>query len=793
MGHRPHDEQGADDGRGPTAGDGLRRDFPPAGSAEPYAGFQGAVGTTIAESEAWWPPRPTPPAGAPNVLTILLDDVGFSDLGCFGGEIETPNIDRLAAEGLRLANFHVTPMCSPSRASLLTGLQAHAAGVASVCHADPGFPGYGMELADDAATLPELLGDVGYHTLMVGKWHLAKDSDLSDAGPRHSWPLARGFDRFYGILDGFTNFHQPHRLVEDNHTVEVDRYPDDYYLTDDLTDRAIAMLRSAKTSAPTTPVYLYLAHAAGHAPLHAKAATIEKYLDVYRVGWDEIRARRHRRVQELGVAPEGVALPPRNAEPGYEAPAWEELPPERRELYARYMAVYAAMIEHVDESLGRLRTALEELGEWDDTLLLFTSDNGASREGETSGTTSYFTHLGGDVDIDRDLARLELIGGPQVMAHYPQGWAMACNTPFRLYKTTTHAGGRQVPMIVSWPRRITDPGAIRTQFGHLSDVLPTVLDVLDLAPPTERRGRRVKQPQGTSLLPIIDEPDAPVAHTEQLFELGGNRGYVREGWEIVSLHAPFTGFSDDEWELYDLDADPTETTDLATAHPGRVAELAAAWDEAAWAQQVYPLDEGSGVKYLQRPPRDEVFTRPVTIPAGTPTLERWRSLQLIQARSCRITVSLTFAAGDRGVLVSHGDQGGGYLLYVDDDLLHFVHNDGHGRVRTLVGGRLEPATREVVLDLHAPGGGVWTVTLEADGEEQARAEDFRLLFPMAPFQGIDVGLDRRSPVSWTLAQREGVFAYSGALHHVHYAPAAPAPDSPMELVETLRRIALTYD
>jgi arylsulfatase A-like enzyme len=770
----------------------VRTEFPPAGSAEPYAGFQGTVGRTIAESESWWPPRPEPREDAPDVITILCDDIGFSDLGCFGSEIATPNLDRLAAEGLRFANFHVTPMCSPSRATFLTGLQSHAAGVAHVCHADPGFPGYGMELAPDAVTLPELLREQGYHNLMVGKWHLAKDSDLSDAGPRHSWPLSRGYDRFYGILDGFTNFHQPHRLVEDNHTVEVDRYPDDYYLTDDLTDRAIAMIRSARAANPDQRFHLYLAHGAAHAPLHAKPDTIARYVEVYRVGWDEIRARRHLRAQELGVVPEGVALPPRNSEPGYEAPPWDELPVEHQELFARYMAVYAAMIEHVDESLGALRAALEQLGTWDDTLLVFTADNGASREGGTTGTTSYYTHLTAEPAIEKDLARIDLIGGPQVMAHYPQGWAMACNTPYRLYKTTTHAGGRQVPCIVSWPRRVADPGAIRFQYGHLSDMLPTVLDVLDLEPPTERNGQPVKQPQGISLLPVIDDPETPSAHTEQLFELAGNRGYYRDGWEIVSLHQPLAPFTDDEWELYDLRSDPTETVDLAAQHPEKVAELSAAWEQAAWDNQVFPLDEGSGLKYLIRPERNEVFQRPVTIPAGTPTLERWRSLQLVLLRTCTIRVSLEHRAGARGVLVSHGDQGGGYLLYVDDDELRFVHNDGHGTLQRLAG-PLAAGTREVVLALRAVGGGIWDVSLSADDETIAEGVSAKALFPMAPFQGIDVGIARRSPVDWQLWRQEGCFPYGGVLHEVRYEPGPPADDSPMNFTDMLRQIALTYD
>ncbi len=783
--------------------DQVRRDFPPAGTAEPYAGFQGTVGRTMARSTSWWPPRPTAPPDAPNVVVILCDDMGFSDPGCFGSEISTPNLDRLAAEGLRLANFHVTPMCSPSRATMLTGLTSQLAGVGHVCHSDPGFPGYAAELADDAATLPEVLRDRhGYSTLMAGKWHLAKDSDLADAGPRRSWPLQKGYDRFYGFLDGFTNLHQPHRLVRDNHTVEVDRYPDGYYATDDLTDQAIAMIRSACVADPSRPFHLYLAHGAGHAPLHAPAELVDRYASVYEVGWDEIRRRRHARAQELGVVPEGVALPPRNSEPGYEAPAWDELSDMEREVFARYMAAYAGMIESVDANLGRLRAALEELGQWDNTLLLFTSDNGASKEGGTSGTTSYYTHLGGDVGIERDHARLDLIGGPQCMPHYPQGWAMACNTPYRLYKTTTHAGGRQVPAVVSWPARIEDPGAIRRQYVHLSDVVPTVMDALGAAWPDHRDGLPLKQPEGASFLPVLLDADAPSGHTEQLFELAGNRAYYRDGWEIVSLHQPLRNLDEDPWELYDLDADPTETTDLADQHPERVAELAEAWEEAAWAAQVYPVDEGSGLKYLIRPEGTDRFAEPVTIPAGTPTLERWRSLQLVLLRSCRIIVSLEHTRRDRGTLVSHGDQGGGYAIYVggplapSDDHVVAVHNDGHGAVQVLDGGVLPHGAREVVLDLYAGGGGHWTPSLEVDGQVVAGGDDHRwvALFPMAPFEGITVGRDPRSPVSWRVHETEaGAFPYTGTLRHVAYVPGELAPDSPMHFIDQMREIALQYD
>src|SRR6478736_1617803 len=290
-----------------------------------YAGCGGRVGRTFAGSTGWWPSRPTPPRGAPNVVLMMCDDLGFADLGCYGSEIATPNLDALAAGGLRYTNFHSTPMCSPTRASLLTGVNHHLAGFGTVAHLDPGFPGYAMELPADTVTFPEILRDNGYATMMVGKWHLAKDSDCSAAGPQHSWPCQRGFDRFYGFLDAFTNLHQPHRLTQDNHQVETDRYPDDFYLTDELTSRAISMIRERKASNPAQPFFLYFAHGAVHAPLQAKRADIERYRGRYDAGWDELRRHRHARQLELGLLPAGTPLAPRNTEPNHDVKPWDEL------------------------------------------------------------------------------------------------------------------------------------------------------------------------------------------------------------------------------------------------------------------------------------------------------------------------------------------------------------------------------------------------------------------------------------------------------------------------------------
>jgi arylsulfatase len=632
---------------------------------------------------------------------------------------------------------------------------------------------------------------------MVGKWHLAKDSDISDAGPRHSWPCQRGFDRFYGFLDGFTNLHHPHRLVEDNHAVPVDRYPDGYYLTDDLTDRAISMVQAVKASDPTKPFFLYFAHGAVHAPLHAPAEAIERQKGRYRDGWDRLREERFRRQLTLGVVAEGTQLPPRNGEPDHDVPPWDDLSPAEHELFARHMEVYAAMVECVDTSFGRLRATLEELGEWDNTVVLFTSDNGASREGEATGTTAYYVHLTTHSDVDADHARLVDIGGPRTTPHYPRGWAMASNTPFRLYKINTHAGGHQVATIVRAPSSLEGgagaAGSVRHQYVHVTDVLPTVLELIGIEAPAERAGSALLPLAGCSFAATLTDAGAPSTHVEQHYEMQGHRGYYRDGWEVVTLHRPMTSFTADHWELYDLRADPTELADRSGEHPELVAELAAAWERAAWANQVFPLDEGTYIKHLVRPPGTERFARPVTLRPGTPTLERWRSQQLVAVRSFRVVVHTDHGADDAGVLVAHGDQGGGYALYVEDGSLRWVLNDGRGSTRVLDAGAMPEGPSTVVADVRAPGGGRWDVTVTIGDEERARGEAFALLFPMAPFEGIDVGVDRRSPVSWDLYERHGPFPYTGGLESVTYEPGDPAPDSPYVLIDTLREMGARFE
>jgi arylsulfatase A-like enzyme len=762
--------------------------------AKGYPGFGGRVGRTMAGSEPWWPPRREAPEGAPNIVVVLVDDLGYADLGCYGSEIATPNVDALAARGLQYTDFHSTPMCSPTRASFLTGLDPHAAGVGTVAHADPGFPGYAMELADDVVTLPETLRANGWATYMVGKWHLAKDSDQSDAGPRHSWPCQRGFDRFYGFLDGFTNLHQPHRLVEDNSPVEVDTYPDGYYLTDDLVDRALGMIKAGKASAPAQPFFLYVAHGAVHAPLHARADDIAAQKGRYDDGWDEVRERRFRRQLELGVLDEGTQLAPRNAEPDNDVQPWAGLPAREKELYARYMEVFAAMVGSVDRATGRLLDELATMGELDNTIVIVTSDNGASPEGEMVGTTGYMVHLTAGDDVDADHDRLDLIGGPQTSPHYPRGWAMAGNTPFRLYKINTHAGGHTVPFVISWPRGGIGGGDRRRQYAHVSDLAPTLLELVGVDPLHDRDGVAVKPMTGHSMVPTLRDADAPAQRTEAVYEMIGHRGFYRDGWEVVTLHRPWTAFDDAEWELYDLTTDRTELHDLAEAHPEKLAELTAAWEDAAWETQIYPLDEGTGIKYLLRPPRTERLREPLTVWPGTPTLERWRSAQLIWLRSFSFEAPVTVGADDLGTLVAHGDQSGGYALYVlEDRVPALAMNDGRGHMTVVRGPSLEPGDHVLGAIFDAFERNRWRLTLTVDGEPVGDQPEVAMIYGMSPFEGISIGRDPRSPVWWERHVDRGSFPWTGHQGPVTFTPGAAAPGMPDDVIGMLRTMGAKFE
>lgn len=765
--------------------------------ARGYEGFTGRVGRTASQSQRAWPAEHRAPEGSPNVILVLVDDMGYSDIGPFGSEIDTPNLNRLAADGVRLTNYHTTPVCSPARAAMLTGLNPHRAGYGSVANSDPGFPPLRLELDDDVLTLPEILRAHGYATFGIGKWHLTRDALMNDGADKSTWPLQRGFDRYYGTLEGLNSFFHPNRLIRDNSPVDVAELPDDYYLTDDLTEQAVAMLKSLRSNDSRKPFFLYFAHHAMHGPLAAKPTDIAKYRGRYAEGWDRIRASRLARQVAAGIFPAGTPLPDRDAAPGFEVPAWDELTPATQELYARYMEVYAAMVDSVDQSLGRLLDTVEALGERDNTIVVFTADNGGTMEGGPEGTRSYFSRFvhvpGVPQDWEADVARdPDLIGGPRAMVHYPRGWGMASNTPFRFYKGQTFAGGVRVPFIISWPKRMTAAGSrgLRPQYQYVTDVLPTILDLIGVQAPAKRQGEIAKSVDGFSFARILDDALAESTHREQYAEFGGNRGYYRDGWKVVTNHRPGTPFDDGEWQLYHVQDDPNEMHDIAADHPERLRELADAWERAAWENTVFPLAD-VGLSPVRRPAEREL-ERPVRLLPGTPKLERYRSSRLIDLRSFDVDIDLIWEPGDEGVLLAHGDQGGGYAVYIEEGHVHLAYNE-YGRLHDADGGPLRPGSTLIQLVARWQPSFRWSIDLLVDGRRVAGLEDVAMLIGMAPFSGIDIGVNRGGPVHWELYQRHRSFPYSGTLRSVTYVPGAKADYDPALIAEAERDVAMAFD
>jgi len=563
--------------------------------------FPGVIGRTQADSVPAWPVPPRAPEGAPNILMIVLDDTGFAQVGCFGGlggRIETPNIDRLAAGGLRYNNFHTTALCSPTRACLLTGRNHHSVGAAVVMEFPNGYPGYNGHIPKEAAMLPAVLVEGGYNTMCLGKWHLAPTEHITASGPYDRWPLGQGFERYYGFLMGETNQWEP-ELCYDNHRVDPPRSPEEgYHLTEDLADRAIEWIGEQQAVTPSKPFFMLFAPGATHSPHHAPKEWIEKYRGRFDDGWDVVRAETLRMQKEMGIVPDNTDLPPLN--PGIRP--WDELSEDERRLFARQMEVYAAFLDHTDHHIGRLIDFLEHAGLLDNTLLIFLSDNGASGEGGAEGLASEMSFFNLTPEpLEEKLGKIDEWGSPSTHPHYATGWACAGNTPNRWYKQMVHEGGTRDPLIIHWPARVGDRGAIRSQFHHVVDIVPTVLEAIGMEMPNQVRGRTQMPLEGESMAYSLADAGAPTPKKVQYFEMLGHRALWAGGWKLVTFHVSpafrwsfslmdheaHDGYFDaDEWELYHIDEDFSEMRDLAAAHPDRVKALLALWDEYVAANNV---------------------------------------------------------------------------------------------------------------------------------------------------------------------------------------------------------------
>lgn len=774
----------------PSAGPAAQNPYP----TQPD--FAGTILQNMSASTPSWPTRPTPGRGAPNVVVMIVDDLGYSDVAPFGSEIPTPHLTAVAEEGLRLANFHVTPTCSPTRAAMMTGVNAHAVGIGGVCNVDPGFPGYASELPANQPTLAETFRDAGYSTFAIGKWHLCKESDMGAGSNRHSWPVQRGFDQFYGFLEAQTNFFHPHQMCEGNNPLQVDEYPEGYYLTDDLTDRAVRMIADTVTDEPEKPFFLYFAHGAVHTPLHAKPEDIAAFRGQYDQGWDEVRAARFARQKELGLVDADATLAPINDPTGPDVPAWDDLSEDGKRLAARYQEVFAAMVGTIDESVGRIREVLRRLGQLDNTVFVFLSDNGAASDGGTDiGKMNHLSamHAGSNKSVAEripvDLARIDEIGGPTTWPANPVGWATTANTPFRRHKFSSFRGGNQVACLVSWPAGLPEVGGqIRSQYAHVTDLMPTLLDLAGVAQQTSRGGLEARPLDGRALTPVLRDPQAPTPHPEQYLECFGERSYYRDGYEAVAIREPRTPFRQDRWELFDVTADQTQMHDVAAEHPELLAELVEAWENAAGRNQVLPMVDGYPVHWFQRPESDERFVTETVLLPEAGTVERFRAAALIDGRSFAFTVHLgEHRAGDHGVLVAHGGQEAGYLLHVEDDRVVFAQN-AFGPTLATPAVALRPGTREITVRVSAPGGGRWLVDLLVDGEQKVTGHEFAQLTWLVPFNGLDVGIDRRSPVLWDLHEKYGTNAWTGSLDRVVYTPGEMAPDAFPMMIEHFREL-----
>jgi arylsulfatase A-like enzyme len=643
--------------------------------------FQGTIASTTKDSIPDWPQPVKAPAGAPNIVVILLDDVGFGATGTFGGPAPTPALDKLAATGLKYNRFHTTALCSPTRASLLTGRNPHQSGFGTVTEVSSGYPGYNGYWPKSVTSFPEVLRRHGYNTAAFGKWHNTPQWEISPAGPFDRWPTSRGFEYFYGFLGGEVSQWEP-PLYRNTSAVRPSATPEQgYHLTTDLVDDAIRWVDTHESVAPQKPFLLYFATGAAHAPLHVSQEWISKFKGQFDQGWDKIREDIFARQKKLGVIPADAELTPRPAE----LPAWDSLSSDQKRLLARQAEVYAAFLAHADYEIGRLTDHIRAQPGGDNTAIFYiVGDNGGSAEGGLEGSqrniASFF--LNQPDELKEQLAHIDELGGPQWDNHYATAWGWALNTPFKWTKQiASHLGGVRNPLIVSWPAKIKEKGVLREQFGHVNDIAPTVFEIAGVEAPKEVDGVTQVPIEGKSLASTFTDPKAPSEHHVQYFELGGNRGIYKDGWWGAARHTvPWqfgtaTDPAEDKWELYNLESDFSQNKDLAELHPEKLKELQELFDQEAKRNQVYPLSTGLNVGSLFDP------TRPSPVKgrsefvyrAGVPPLLGAAVPPLIGGHT--ITAQLIIPEqGADGVIVAQGGAQGGYALYVKHGHVVYEHN-----------------------------------------------------------------------------------------------------------------------
>jgi len=667
--------------------------------------FKGTINLDVRDSTPDWEPyaQPKAPDGAPNVLFIVWDDTGFGALEPFGGPIEMPTMKRLADGGLRYTQFHTTAICSPTRASLLTGRNHTTVGMACIAEATTGFPGSNGHIPFETATIAEVLGERGYNTYMCGKWHCVAEDETNMASSKRNWPTGRGFERYYGFLGGETNEWYPD-LVQDQQFIDQPYDPpkdaaewaegigDKYHLSKDLADRAIAMIADAKQVAPDKPFFMYFCPGANHAPHQPPKEWADKYKGVFDEGYEAIREKILAKQKRLGIVPENTELSPINplvgltSVDGKEQPQsdlvrpWGSLDEDEKAVMRRMAEVYAGYSSYSDNEVGRLIDYLEKTGQLDNTLIVWLSDNGASGEGGPNGTLNENTFFNGVVDEMTDnMKLLDALGSPDTYNHYSTGWAWAFNTPCKMFKRHTWEGGVADPMIVHWPKGISAKGEIRDQYTHCSDVVPTVYECLGIEPPAEVKGYTQWDLEGTSFRYSFDDATSETQKPSQFYVMLGTRAIWRDGWKAEALHAgapsDWSHFAEDTWALYHVEEDRSECHDLADQHPELLAELKDLWHVQAGQYFGLPLEDRTAIEVLttprpqMSPPRDRYVYYPNTleVPEAVAVNVRGRSFKI----AAEVDIHTPEAAG---VLFAHGAKFGGHALYLKGRRLKYVYN-----------------------------------------------------------------------------------------------------------------------
>lgn len=728
--------------------------------------FKGKIAENYEDSEEWWPQKKRPPKGAPNVVIFLLDDVGFAQVGSFGGLIETPNIDRLADNGLRYNNFHTTALCSPSRATLMAGRNPHKIGLGSHALTAMGFPGYNAIVPPSAKSVANYLQEAGYVNYALGKWDHTPLYEVSQVGPFDRWPSEEGFDHGYNFMAA--DVHQFIPVMWNDHHPEP--YRKSIHLDEDLADRAIDWITGHKSLDPDLPFMMLWASGSMHSPHHAPDEYIEKYRGKFDMGWDEAREQIIARQKELGIIPENTELSPRIEE----IPAWESLPDEERKLYARQMEVFAAQMEHVDFQIGRVVKTLERIGELDNTLIFVTADNGASGEGGLAGTFNETYVLNGlQTSFEANMRNYERWGQWDTYPHYHAGWAMAGNTPFKYFKQSEHRGGQHDHMVVHWPNGIKSKGEVRSQYHHISDIAPTIMEAAGIEKPRYYHGIEQMDFTGVPMNYSFDDPEAPNAKKRQYYEMFGNRAIWVDGWKAVCLHAnrmPWDinvtlPFEEDVWELYNVEEDFSESNDLADENPEKLQELIEIFEEEAWANNVYPLYDDmvhrlAAVSNILFGDQKE-FT--YFAPGAVRIAEK--ASAPVKGRSHMIETTIDLNGGEEGVIVACGGMTGGYTMYIMDSKLHFDYNYLDGEHYHMVSDPLPSGSTDLKFNFISSGPVSGTGEIFVNGQKQGEVDMpamHRSTYSLA--ETFDVGMDTGTQVD--KAYEGSPYAFTGNLDRV---------------------------